>query len=280
MSDSAVFRPHPEGPARTRLRPCAASEQGAEFVCHRFEVVSRGDFVPGLLHLAGNPDPDPAGPIRPAPLLLFQPATSTSSADHRDFVTAMVRAGLAVATIDLPLHGARSSPKLSARLFEGLSRLARPDAETDCETRILVEEFARQATSDLIRTLDALTALPQIDEARIGFLGQGIGGTVGSYLLAHDERPRITILASVAPLAGAPDFDPTRQIARSTGSSILVIESDADDPVTRDTMRALFEAAPGPRERAKLSTSPDPTLGFDREATREIERILLRELKG
>ena len=280
MSGSPVYRPHPEAPARARLRPCPTGCPG--LTSHRFEIVSRGDFVPGRIHLPADPEPastgEPIGKDHPLPLLLLQPASTTAPEADRDLFSSLVHAGFAVATIDLPLHGARSSPKLSARLLEGLSRLALPGAEVDCETRILVEEFCRQATSDLIRTLDALTALPLIDRERVGFFGQGIGGSVGCHLLAHDERTRAAVLSSILPLAGAPGFDPTRQISRSTVSSILVIESETDDAETRDTMRVLFEAAPEPRERLELPAVSEATRGSDEGGRQEIERFLQKAL--
>ena len=184
MPESAVYRPHPEAPAQATLRPEARSDAWQGLNAQRFEIVSRGDFVPGILYL---PDPPRHAPT---PLLLLQHGTAEGmDSEALTCAAPWVNEGLAVATIDLPLHGERSSPKLSERLVSGIGRLSEA-SKLDPETGALVEEFARQATSDLIRTLDALAALPEIDGDRIGFMGFGVGAVAGSYLLAHDPRPR------------------------------------------------------------------------------------------
>jgi len=159
-----------------------------------------------------------------------------------------------VAAIDLPLHGSRRSPKLSERLCEGFDRLARGEA-LEPETQLLMEEFARQSTSDLIRTLDALIADPAtaIDADRIGFLGFGLGAVVGSYLLAHDPRPRIAILAGASAGIGPQELDPAHWISRASKLECLVVAAREEDPKGQRggeqrsdaSGRALVDAAPG-----------------------------------
>lgn len=262
MSESAVYRPHPEAPAQATLRPEARSDAWQGLNIQRFEIVSRGDFVPGILYL-----PDPAGQT-PAPLLLLQHGTAEGM-DSAALTCAApwVEKGLAVATIDLPLHGERSSPKLSERLFSGIGQLSEA-TKLDPETDALVEEFARQATSDLIRTLDALAALPEIDGDRIGFMGFGVGAVAGSYLLAHDPRPRAAVLALTGKgNKGPSDLDPATHLANTSGTSVLIVEDSDDD--------ALFRAAAEPKAFLRV---PGNARVLPHEPVAEIWRFLSKEL--
>ena len=252
MSEFAVYRPHPEDPAQATLRNIngnvnwAANDTDSRWRglhAQRFEIVSRGDFVPGILYL---PDPPQEAPA--ALLLLVHGTSEGMNADALGIAAPWVNCGLAVATIDLPLHGERSSPKLSERLVQGVGQLA-SGPELDAETRALVEEFARQATSDLIRTLDALAALPAIDGDRIGFMGFSLGAIAGSYLLAHDPRPCAAVLAGIGGGRGPLDLDAASYLARTANTSILIVAAeDDDDAVSAEAFEALFDATPEPKE--------------------------------
>jgi dienelactone hydrolase len=247
MSASTVYRPHDEGPAVATLsrQPMAGAWEGLR--THRFEIVSRGDFVPGWLHLP----PDAAE--APLPLLLVQHGLGESrSTAAFEFTSDWARAGLAVAAIDLPLHGERSSPKLSERLAEGLARVRRGEP-LDTQTRALVEEFARQSTSDLIRSLDALLARDEIASDRVGFLGFDLGAVIGCYLLAHDARPRAAALIGAGAGGSLPALDPASWLARASEVSVLIATGEQKDAGSGDAAKALFEAAPEPRRMATLS---------------------------
>ena len=281
MSESAVYRPHPEAPAIATLRSKAATDAWAGLHAQHFELVSRGDFVPGILYRCEPPD---QGSKSASPLLLIQHATADGAdAGYLACAAAWAKKGLAVASIDLPLHGTRSSPKLSARLIEGIRRLARGE-ELDLDTGALVEEFARQTTSDLIRTLDALSALPGIDSDRIGFMGFGLGAIAGSYLLAHDSRPRAAVLALVGGGRGPADLDPRTYLERASettptspgGREILVVAAEDDERVSKSEVDALFKAAPEPKELLRFP-------GSSRELTKgTLEKIeaFLRQALG
>lgn len=261
MSESAVYRPHPEDPARATLLSETAVGAWAGLQAQRFELVSRGDFVPGMLYRSEASDPESGSG---SPLLLIQHQTAgASDAACLSCAAPWVKRGLAVASIDLPLHGTRSSPKLSARLFDGIRRVATGD-ELDLDTGALVEEFARQTTSDLIRTLDALCAVPGIDGQRIGFMGFGLGAVAGAYLLAHDPRPRAAVLALVGGGRGPASLDPLTYLAQAksvradsdAGREILVVAAEDDERVTRSDVDALFKAAPEPKELLRFSGDP------------------------
>lgn len=277
MSESAVYRPHPEEPARATLRDVVQGGVWAALNAQRFEIVSRGDFVPGILCL-----PDSA-PKTPAPLLLLPHGTSEGTAHGTSneidsaaiaAASAWVDAGLALATIDLPLCGARSSPKLSERLLSGVEQLSN-GSELDPQTRVLVEEFARQTTSDLTRTLDALIALPSIDGGRVGFMGFDLGALAGSYLLAHDPRPRVAVLALGRGGRGPSDLDPATYLAKISGTSILIVAAEGDEASDSEASSALFEAATQPKEFLSLRDSSD---AFTSDVIATIGRFLFKEL--
>lgn len=241
MYERAVYRPHPEELAKAVLRP-ETGENGAwtGLNAQRFEVVSRGDFVPGILYL-----PDSA-PSTPAPLLLLQhDASEAKDSAKLECAAPWVKEGLAVATVDLPLHGERASAKLSERLIVGVRQLSN-DTKLDAETRVLVEEFASQATSDLIRSLDALCALPEIDGERVGFMGFGLGAIAGTDLLAHDSRTRVAVFVQTKGGLGAPD--------------------------------ALFETAPKRRKLLRVSGDANNAGALSPKTVAEIWRLLSKEL--
>ncbi|MFP6655295.1 MAG: hypothetical protein VCB25_06685, partial [Myxococcota bacterium] len=181
-----------------------------------------------------------------------------------------------------PLHGTRSSPKLTDRLISGIRQLA--SGETlDLNTRALVEEFARQTTSDLIRTLDALSALPEIDGDRIGFMGFGLGAVAGSYLLAHDPRPRASVLGLWKGGGGPSELDPLTYLKRAsvapsdsdTRREFLIIAAEEDARMAKTEADSLFQATPEPKELLRFSGDARtiPT-----EALKPIEAFLARTL--
>lgn len=176
MSDAptSLYRPHAETPARLSLRAATDGERRSE--C--FEVVSRGDFVPGGLHRPTGAGPHPL-------VLVLGGSAAWNRGGEQD---------LAVARIDLPLLGARQSPKLTERLVGGLACLTR-DEPLDPDTYALVEEFARQSVSDVVRSLEALAADAGIDGSRIALVGAGIGASVCAWALPFAPALRACVLA-------------------------------------------------------------------------------------
>lgn len=281
MSESAVYRPHPEEPAVAMLRDEIANMPWAGLRAQRFEFVSRGDFVPGLLYQSDAAIQSNRAAGKAAPLLLLQ--HTTADADGLAYAAAAwARKGLAVASIDLPLHGTRSSPKLTDRLISGLRQLATGET-LDLDTGALVEEFARQTTSDLIRTLDALSALPEIDADRIGFMGFGLGAIAGSYLLAHDPRPCAAALAFFSGGRGPTELDPLTYLKQASLASphsgvrrsFLIIAAEEQARMGKADIDALFQATPEPKELLRLS---DNARDLSAEAINTIEAFLARTL--
>jgi dienelactone hydrolase len=271
MSASPVYRPYPEQPATTRLSRFDTQGAWSGLRGHHFEVVSRGDFVPGSLFLPPVPTPSPA------PLVLVQHGAGGSrQSPYLECAARWVRDGLAVALIDLPLHGARSSPKLSERLIASVDRVAR-DEELDSESAVLLEEFARQSTSDLVRTIDALAACDEIDDQRIGFVGFSLGGVVGSYLLAHDTRPRVAVLALAGGGRGPMELDPATHIAAARSRPLLFLAAEGDRRVALQSARCLFEAAREPKEFVSVVGDHG---GLPGKALARIQSFLTEGLEG
>jgi len=187
---------HDEAPARANLRCLESAGMWHGSPAQRLELISRGDIVNGVLARIGTDSARP-GADRAALLLLAHDLGGSSTSPELGPVATWIDGSLAVVAIDLPLHGHRASPKLSERLIASMATQERGDA-LDRNRAVLVEEFWRQATIDLVRTLDAVIALGSFDRKRVGFLGLGLGAGLGSALLAHDDRLCAAVLARPA----------------------------------------------------------------------------------
>ncbi|MFO0688712.1 MAG: hypothetical protein U0900_08385 [Myxococcota bacterium] len=199
-----------EAPARATLWPIEAGEPWSGLQVEKLEVLSRGDFVTGL-RIRRPAGAEAANAARPGLLLLIHDATGHASAATWSPIAGwLARGGRTEAiALDLPLHGPRSSAKLSERLVAGFAALAR-GAFLDRNGTVLVEEFLRQSTHDLGRSLDARLALGEIDPDRVALIGVGLGARVADAWLAEDDRVRAAVLvrtgrAPALPLAAAPE---------------------------------------------------------------------------
>lgn len=203
-----------------------------------FEYSSRGDRVPGRILLP----PVGSGPF---PLvLLAHAAKSASDVAALDAVAEpWVRGGAAVASIDLPLHGARASAKLGGLLCAGSG--GSPESPIAAGIR---RDFARQAVLDLRRCLDALARVDGLDGGRVAFVGLGLGAMVGAAFCALDPRPRAVVLALAGAGSGAPEFDPLHHVARIAPRPILFVNATRDANVPRAAAERLQAAASEPRE--------------------------------
>jgi hypothetical protein len=147
----------------------------------RFEVVSRGDVVPGLLWRGAHA----------FALVLVVPALG--AAKDAPEVAALARAcaaeGWCAAALDLPLHGERASAKLSARIARP------PQGEAD---RALRAEFLRQAALDLGAARAALAS--RIGPGAFACVACEPSAAAGEALAAGDPH---VALVTAAPGAGA-----------------------------------------------------------------------------
>lgn len=224
-----------EAPARADLRGLETAGGWHGAPAQRLELVSRGDIVNGVLARTVAESARTGGD-RPALLLLAHDLGGSSASPELAPVATWIDAGLAVVAIDLPLHGHRASPKLSERLMASIATRERSET-LDRNSAVLVEEFWRQATIDLVRTLDAVLALGGFDAQRVGFLGLGLGAGLGSALLDHEDRLSSAVLvrpvrtrsaasrtAAGEPTAAAED-DRAR---RHTKSDVLMLDARPD----------------------------------------------------
>lgn len=204
-----------------------------------FEYTSRGDRVPGLLLL-------PAEGAGPLPLVLVQHgAGGSKDAAYLDAVRLRwVERGVAVASIDFPLHGARGSAKLSEQLLATLGIGVRPSADAVA----LFGEFARQSVTDLAHAVDALGALPEVDAGRVAYVGFSLGAILGSLYVPYDARVRAAVLAVGGAGIGPPALDPTAHIGRFAPRPLLLVNATRDERIPRSAAEALHAAAGEPKQ--------------------------------
>ena len=161
----------------------AAGEPCEVAAGERFEVVSRGDHVPGRLWLGAG--------SRPRPLVLVAPALGAGK-DSSEVVALcreLAAAGMAAAAIDLPLQGERTSTKLSARL----AACAAP-ARSGMDQR-LWDEFLRQAALDLAAAREALVRRREVEPARSACVAYEPGAAAAAAWAASDGAVTLCLRA-------------------------------------------------------------------------------------
>lgn len=205
----------------------------------RFAFSSRGDRIPGRLLL-------PVSERRPLPLVILQHGAGGSKESPYLDATAgpWVQNGLAVASIDFPLHGQRADAKLSELLRAEVARGTPSETGTQ-----LVREFAKQALADLARLFDAVAELIELDAERLGYAGFSLGAMIGAQFCARDPRPRAAVLALAGGGFGLGDLDPCRNIADFAPRPLLLVNASDDETVPRAAAEALFEAAGEPKQQ-------------------------------
>ncbi len=254
MSARSIFDSVPgeafAAPLGTRLTRRKAPAGFEDFPCQRFEFNSRGDRVPGRLIL-------PAESGEPRPLILLQPgAGADKDAAVLEMAVPWVRGGAAVATIDIPLHGERTSAKFSERLLKTLADIYQSrTAEINPNDLALVEEFIHQATCDLTRGLDALDQHPDIDTAKCAYVGFSLGGALGAIFAARDPRPGAVALAISGGGCGPAHLDPAQHVAGIAPRPLLLVRATRDEVVAREFSQALFDAAGEPKELAEFDAT-------------------------
>jgi cephalosporin-C deacetylase-like acetyl esterase len=111
------------------------------------------------------------------------------------------------------------------------------------------------------RAVDALRALPQVDPARVGYLGWSAGGRLGTFVTAADPRVRALVLLSAGAdpvstfVAHTPtslrtelrsdlgSVDPLRYISRARGA-VLLEDGTKDKVVPHEALVNVIHAAP------------------------------------
>jgi len=231
---------------------CPPAFDGA--IASRFELTSRGDRVPGRLLL-------PESRSVPCPLVLaLGDAGQSLGTSSLDFLASWVRAGIAVATIDLSLHGERASAKFSERL---LTAIASDAGSLDENGKALLTEFTRQSIADVTRVLDAMEGLPVVDDTRVAILGLGNGAALAALAASVDERLSAVVLAANRAVS-IPEIDPQRHAGAIAPRPVLIL-GGAGNAVDR----ALFDACGEPRTRANADCTGTALKDADAETARD-----------
>lgn len=238
MIASAAFRVDRSEPLGLWTGSIEPPASDPELRALRFEFSSRGDRVPGRLWLPPSGD----GPF---PLVLLQHGLGASKeAPYLDATAGpWVRRGVAVASIDFPLHGDRSDAKSARHLASVLA-----PAATDPATQLFVVSWLRQSVIDLQRALDAVSGMRTIDESRTAYAGFSLGTIVGAIFCSVDPRPRAAALALGGGGFGPSEVDPVRHVAGIAPRPVLFVNATDDATISREASEALFEAAGEPKE--------------------------------
>jgi dienelactone hydrolase len=232
MSGDDALRPRPGEPLGLWTGPDGGLEHHPEVRALRFEFSSGGDRVPGRLLL-------PPRAERPVPVVLLQHGAGGSK--RAPYIEAAAgpwaMRGLAVASIDFPLHGERSDAKLSKLLTGGAAALG--DLWLDVH---------RRAVIDLARAVDAVAGLSEIDGERVGYAGFSLGSIIGTAFCAVDPRPRAAAFALGGGGVGPAALDPTRYVARIAPRPVLFVNAEGDTTIPRAAAEALHNAAGEPKQ--------------------------------
>ncbi len=194
----------------------------------------------------------------PFPLvLLSHGAGGAKDAPNMDAAAGLwAMRGLAVASIDLPLHGERAEAKLSQLLLAELSAGDGPLG--------LAAEFVRQTLSDLSRALQAVAELPEIDADRIGYAGFSLDSIVGAPFCSGAPLVRAAALVIGGAGPEIQDLGAAGPIAAFSPRPLLLVNARNDKGISHETAEALFEAAGEPKEQLCFDGThtqlPDATL--------------------
>jgi pimeloyl-ACP methyl ester carboxylesterase len=244
----------------------AAETTGDGVVDRDFTVEVAGETVPGVLWT-------PTGPAHALVLM------GHGGSQHKRIETLVDRArryagtlGIAVAAIDAPDHGARTTPERAAAFVAAVRQRIAAGERVGGEVARQMAARARQAVPEWRATLDGLVELG-VTSGPIGYWGLSMGTVIGVPLLAAEPR----ISAAVLGLAGLPDDGGAyRAAAESIGVPVEFAFQWDDELVSREDGLALFDAL-GSAEKT-LHVNPGGHLGipaFERESW---ERFFTRHL--
>ncbi|MEZ4216308.1 MAG: alpha/beta fold hydrolase [Myxococcota bacterium] len=241
MLDDATLRPDPDEPLALRVATLPAGDgEGPRL---ELELSSRGDRVPARVALP------PTGDAPPPVVLLVHGLGGSRDAAYMQMARRWVSEGAAVATLDLPLHGARANAKMGERLAASAPRALRGEPLDGVE-QILWTELARQAVLDLRRLLDALAQLPQVDATRVAYVGFSLGGLLGCALCGADPRPRAAAIAVAGTPPDGAALALSAWVERIAPRPLLFVNAERDETIPREAALRLHAAARGPADVA------------------------------
>ena len=231
----AIYAYDHDYPLEATIQP---SGEGTGMVVERFAITSIHDQrVPGLLMRSA----DASGPA-PA-LLIAHPATLNKASDYvLAPAEAWVQRGGVAVTMDQAGHGERAGRPLSA-----------PDFSSYPQRRLAQ---AAQTGVDWMRVLDYLLTRPEVNAARIGFLGFSMGSARAAALVGLDARIRAAVFCIPGGLqmpAAAGDVSwweeathPMR-FAPLMDRPTLIVAGTEDDVAPPEVVLAFYDAMPEPK---------------------------------
>ncbi len=174
--------------APSRVTGLATRRVGREI---SWSLLSRGDRVRGRtvapMHTGRHP------------VILLAGPDGCASSEFCDGAAAVWCTRAALVVFDLPLCGTRRSDKLTALAFDStlpIARRLRPDLEA-------------QVAADIAAVLALIDADPELDPARVTFVGVGLGAELARRFLAKPS--------AIAHIVLAPDDAPSTSWLREVG---------------------------------------------------------------
>lgn len=193
-----------------------------------------GARVPAVLRL-----PDTGGRPAPAALLLHGYSSRKEQMDGT-VGAALVRAGVASLSIDLPLHGERGHEM---------------DTQATRNPLQLAGKW-RAAVAECAAAIAWMTGQPSLDAGRLAVVGYSMGAFLACEVAAREPRVRAMVLAAGGDLPKQTPFamlvrsvaDPIRAVRRFAGRPLLMVHGRHDGTVRPDQAERLHAAAGEPKE--------------------------------
>lgn len=235
-----------------------------------FELEVGGVRVPGILW---TPE-DASGP---RPLILM----GHGGTQHKRVDTLLARARSyvrhqrwAVAAIDAPAHGERTTKEAAAAARAGLeARMASRTQGIDPERMRQMAAQAAQAVPECKATLDGLGTVPEVGDGPVGYWGVSMGTSIGVPFLASESRVECAVLGLNGLRAGADEF---RRQAESISIPLLFVFQRNDELVNVEAGLALFDAF-GSKEKT-MHINPGGHVQIPAHEREDFERFFLRHL--
>ncbi|MGE0601113.1 MAG: alpha/beta hydrolase [Dehalococcoidia bacterium] len=235
-----------------------------------FELDVHGERIPGLVWT-------PEDAVGPRPLILM----GHGGTQHKRVDTLLARARSyvrhqrwAVAAIDAPGHGDRTTPEQAAAARAAIqARIAGKAPAFDAER---MQEMARrtlQALPEWRATLDALRTLPEVGEGEVGYWGVSMGTSIGVPYLAVEPRVKCAVLGLNGLRKGQDEF---AKQAASIKIPLLFVFQRNDELVNVEAGLALYDAF-GSSEKT-MHINPGGHVGIPPHEREDFERFFLRHL--
>ena len=201
-----------------------------------FELEVAGDTVPGVVWT-------PEGATGPRPLVLM----GHGGSQHKKVDTIVARArtyttrlGYAVAAIDAPSHGERTTPQAAADNVAAIRQRMQERKPLSPALLQAMTERGRTAVPEWIATLDAVQQLDEIGAGGpVGYWGVSMGTLIGVPFVAAEPRITAAVFGLAGLLAGS---DTYAAAAASITIPIEFVFQWDDELATRDGGLALFDA--------------------------------------